>query len=275
MVTILLGVTAQLKQIVKDFWDEASCGQVYAEGGSPEQQFSAHSEARYSLEPYICPFARFDGQNKDVLEIGVGMGADHLEWAKSLPHRLVGIDLTPRAVDWTTRRLALYGHRSELSVGDAEDLAFPDESFDIVYSWGVLHHSPDTAKAFQEAWRVLRPGGELRSMIYHRPSIVGLLLWARYALATGKPRTSFTNIYANHLESPGTRGFTVAEGRALVDNFKSSTVQSIVSFGDTLDGEVGQQHSGVALSIAKRIWPRWIIRRLPALGLYLLVEATK
>ena len=73
---------------------------------------------------------------------------------------------------------------------DAEHLPFPDDSFDIVYSWGVLHHSPDTPQAFSEAHRVLRPGGTLRAMIYHRPSIVGLMLWARYGFAAGRPRVA-------------------------------------------------------------------------------------
>jgi SAM-dependent methyltransferase len=268
--------TARLKREMRDFWDAESCGQVYAQGHLPEERFRAHAEARYRLEPYIRDFARFaQGSGKDVLEIGVGMGADHLEWAKSCPRRLVGVDLTPRAVAWTTQRLATYGFTAEVTEADAEHLPFPDHSFDMVYSWGVLHHSPDTPRAFREAHRVLRPGGTLRAMIYHRPSVVGLTLWARYGLAAGQPGRSLTKIYACHLESPGTKGYTVAEARRLLAPFAECRIRSAISFGDLLLGEVGQQHPDRALALAKRLWPRPLVRRLPALGLLLLIEARK
>jgi SAM-dependent methyltransferase len=264
------------KAEVREFWDAASCGEIYAEGVSAEHRFRKQADARYRLEPYIRDFARFEeGSGQDVLEIGVGMGADHLEWAKSGPRRLAGVDLTPRAVAWTAQRLAAHGYASELKEGDAERLFFPDDSFDIVYSWGVLHHSPDTPQAFREAHRVLRPGGTLRAMIYHRPSFVGLMLWARYALGARRPARSLTDIYACHLESPGTKGYTVSEARRLMAPFDACEIRSAVSFADLLLGEAGQQHKGGGLTIAKRFWPRPLVRRLPALGLLLLIEAKK
>jgi ubiquinone/menaquinone biosynthesis C-methylase UbiE len=267
---------SNLKAVVRQFWNAASCGEVYAAGAEGRQRFSKHADARYRLEPYIRGFARFEeGSGRDVLEIGIGMGADHLEWARNGPRRLAGIDLTPGAVAWTTERLAAYGLMSELEEADAEHLPFPDNSFDIIYSWGVLHHSPDTPLAFREAHRVLRPGGTLRAMVYHRPSIVGMMLWARYGLATGHPARSLTDIYAHHLESPGTKGYTVAEARRLVALFVSNKVRTAVSFGDLLRGEVGQQHAGLGLTIARRLWPRPLVSRLPALGLLLLIEADK
>ena len=264
------------KADVRRFWEAASCGEVYAEGSSAQEKFRQHAEARYRLEPYIRDFARFEeGGGQDILEIGIGMGADHVEWARSGPRHLAGIDLTPRALGWTAQRLETYGLASDLREGDAENLPFRDNSFSIVYSWGVLHHSPDTQRAFLEAHRVLRPGGTLRVMIYHRPSVVGLMLWARYGLATGHPACSLTEIYARHLESPGTKGYTITEAQSLVAPFSACKIRSAVSFGDLLLGEVGQQHVGLGLTLAKQFWPRPFIRRLPLLGLLLLIEAKK
>jgi ubiquinone/menaquinone biosynthesis C-methylase UbiE len=264
------------KAEVRRFWDAASCGEVYAEGSTAEEKLLRNGEARFRLEPYIREFARFwEGSGQDVLEIGVGMGADHLEWARSGPDHLAGIDLTPRAVSWTAQRLNAFGLKSDLREGDAENLPFADHSFDIVYSWGVFHHSPNTPRAFLEACRVLRPGGTLRVMIYHRPSIVGAMLWARYGLATGHPARSMREIYAHHLESPGTKGYTVSEARRLMAPFSACHIRCAISFADLLLGEVGQQHASAGLTLARRIWPRPLIRRIPKLGLLLLIEARK
>ena len=69
----------QEKLAVQEFWNRRSCGEVYATGDTPTEQLDAQARARYDLEPYISGFARFgDGRGRDVLEIGVGMGADHL-----------------------------------------------------------------------------------------------------------------------------------------------------------------------------------------------------
>src|SRR4051812_30928298 len=99
--------THGLKDSVRAFWEASPCGEVYAEGDDLSERFRVHAQARYALEPYIFDFARFpDGRDRDVLEIGVGMGADHAEWAKVRPRKLAGIDLTARAVDYTRARLA-------------------------------------------------------------------------------------------------------------------------------------------------------------------------
>ena len=123
-----------LKDSVREFWNENSCGEVYAVGTDLRERLENQARERYVLEPWIHPFADFPaGVSKDVLEIGVGMGADHLEWAKAFPRSLTGIDITDRAISFTADRLGLYGLCSDLRVADAENLPFPNESFDIVY----------------------------------------------------------------------------------------------------------------------------------------------
>ena len=72
-----------LKARVQAFWNEESCGERYGVGEGVEF-YDAHAHDRYTLEPWIKPFARFaEGRDKRVLEVGVGMGADYLEWLKA------------------------------------------------------------------------------------------------------------------------------------------------------------------------------------------------
>jgi ubiquinone/menaquinone biosynthesis C-methylase UbiE len=271
-------MSTEAKQAVHDFWERASCGEeAYARGGSSRERLEAHARTRYELEPHIRQFARFEsGRGLDVLEVGVGMGADHLEWARHMPRSLSGIDLTERGIAHTATRLALYGLRSDLRVADAENLPFPDASFDLVYSWGVLHVSPDTPRAVREVLRVLRPGGVARVMIYHAHSMVGYMLWLRYALLAGRPRRSLADVYAHHLESPGTKAYSQAEARSMFSEFSRVDIRTMLHFGDLLEGAVGQRHRGPVLSLAKRLYPRAVIRRLlPTHGLTMLIEATR
>jgi ubiquinone/menaquinone biosynthesis C-methylase UbiE len=148
------------KEAVREFWDQASCGEALYLPSRDQEGYRAQAKARYRLEGWmIFPFARFrESKGQSVLEIGVGLGADHQQFAQS-GAMLTGIDLTERAVDHTRCRLQSFGLHSDLSTADAENLPFPDESFDVVYSWGVLHHSPNTQKAIQEVFRVLNWGG--------------------------------------------------------------------------------------------------------------------
>jgi len=84
-----------LKDRAREYWDAMSCGEIYAGVADEDAALAAASGARYALEPYIRTFADFpSGAGRDVLEIGVGMGADHAEWAKAGPRSLTGVDLT-------------------------------------------------------------------------------------------------------------------------------------------------------------------------------------
>ena len=266
-----------LKADVKAFWEAGACGEVYLRGEDARARFEAQAKERYALEPYIAPFARFaEGRGKDILEVGVGLGADHTEWARHEPRSLTGVDLTERAIELTRERLAVFGLRSVLRTADAENLPFADDSFDIVYSYGVLHHTPNTARAIEEVRRVLRPNGVARVMIYHSRSLIGYMLWCRYALLALRPRRTLADIYATHLESPGTKAYTVGEAEKLFAGFSTVTPRVQLSHGDLLEGGVGQRHAGLALSLARAVWPRRLITRtLPNHGLALLIEARK
>ena len=265
------------KQQVHDFWDAAACGEKLYLDGTDRAGYERQARIRYELEPYIPGFADFAGaKGLRILEIGVGLGADHQRFAEA-GAELYGVDLTARAIEHTRQRLAAFGLSSVLATGDAEHLALPDEWFDRVYSWGVLHHSPDTPQAVREVWRVLKSGGGGASvMIYHRWSLVGLMLWVRYALLRGRPWTSLSAIYARYLESPGTKAYSMSEARALFSDFKDVRIEIVLTHGDLLESAAGQRHGGALLDMARRVWPRGLIRRfLPRAGLFMLITAVK
>ena len=202
------------KSDVKAFWEAEACGERYG----PDQD-----RVRYQLEPEILTFAGFENAaGKKVLEIGVGMGADFLRWARAGADA-IGIDLTERAVELTRQRLAHEGLTAEVKVADAESLPFPDGHFDIVYSWGVLHHTPDPARALAEAQRVLAPGGQLKIMLYHRRSWVALAAWARFCLLRGKPFSDLRDAVAR-VESTGTQAFTSAEVRGMLPGIRELSI---------------------------------------------------
>jgi SAM-dependent methyltransferase len=246
-----------LKSQVREFWDRAACGEKLLLQASDKQGYIQQMRKRYELEPFIHDFAKFnDSRGLRVLEIGVGLGADHQSFAEN-GAVLTGVDLTQRAID-------------------AERLPFADECFDIVYSWGVLHHSPDTPRAFQEVHRVLKPGGIARIMIYSKYSLVGLMLWLRYGLLRLRPWTSLAAIYSKHLESPGTKAYTVKEAHQLCAPFAKATIQTKMTHGDLLESDAGQRHRGALLSVARLIWPRWFFHTFtPNAGLFMLIECHK
>jgi ubiquinone/menaquinone biosynthesis C-methylase UbiE len=264
------------KEAVREFWDKASCGEELYLSGAEQAAYVAQARGRYEIEPYIPQFAKFEtAAGKRVLEIGVGLGADHQRFAEA-GAELYGIDLTVRAIDHVRRRFDLMGLKSTLGLGDAENLDFRDNFFDVVYAWGVIHHSPDTQRAADEIYRVLKPSGVARVMIYHRWSLVGYMLWVRYALLRARPWRTLTEIYANHLESPGTKAYSVAEAKHMFKAFERVTTETVLTHGDLLESEVGQRHRGWLLSLARRLWPRALLRRLATRhGLFMLITAEK
>lgn len=266
----------ELKTRVHDFWNRAACGEELLLPQMDRAGYLAQAQQRYELEPYIPGFAKFgESRGLRVLEIGVGLGADHQSFAEN-GAELTGVDLTQRAIDHTRARLALFGLESHLQRADAEQLPYADDAFDLVYSWGVLHHSPNTAKAFHEVCRVLKPGGTARIMIYSKYSLVGLMLWIRYGLLRLRPWTTLEELYAKYLESPGTKAYTVAEARRLCAPFSTVKIRTVMTHGDLLTSDAGQRHRGLALALARRIWPRWFFRTwTPQAGLFMLLECTK
>lgn len=259
-----------LKDQVREFWNADPCGSRYLEGA---EDFDAHARARYALEPHIPEFANFaQSRGLRVLEVGVGMGADYLAWLKA-GAQATGVDLSPASLERARKRCELAGYKPDLQPGDAENLPFPANAFDVVYSYGVMHHSPDTAQCLREAWRVLKPGGQARIMVYHHPSLTGMMLWLRYGLFAGK--TLRRAVY-DHLESPGTKTYTQSELRDMMAEFEQVTLRQVFSPGDLLLNQPSARFQSLPYRLGWKLYPRGIVRKLgKKWGLFLLISARK
>lgn len=162
---------AKLKERVRAFWQEHPCGTKFANAEPGSRRFyELVTEHRYRKEWHIPAAAGFaEAKNLRVLEIGCGLGTDGAQFAKA-GAEYTGVDLTQAAVDLAKQHFELLQLPGTFRTADAERLDFPDNTFDVVYSHGVLHHTPDTAGAVREVHRVLRPGGKAVVMLYHRNS---------------------------------------------------------------------------------------------------------
>jgi SAM-dependent methyltransferase len=161
------------KQRAREQWTHDPAGAVHGSEHefATREFFDAVERHRYHeyapWMPHVMGFDQFAG--KRLLEVGCGMGTDLLQFARG-GARVTGVDLTPRSIETSRKHLQLYDRTGDFAITDAETLPFADKSFDVVYSNGVLHHTPDTAGAVREIHRVLRPGGLARVMLYHRNS---------------------------------------------------------------------------------------------------------
>lgn len=181
-----------LKSQVREFWNRQSCDTDATRAEKFSRDYFEEIEAfRYRDQPFIHPFAQFSRYHgKQVLEVGFGAGTDFIQWLRA-GAIVSGIDLTPEALANLTHRIQRYQlpPAESIQVADAENLPFPTDTFDLGYSFGVLHHSPDTEKALRELVRVVRPGGEIKVMLYNRHSFCIFKTWVKFAVlrVPGRP----------------------------------------------------------------------------------------
>lgn len=179
------------KRHARQQWTGDPCGAKYGEKYqfATREFFDEVERHRYQeyapWMPSVMGFNDFAGSR--LVEIGCGMGTDLLQFARGGAH-CTGVDLTPRSIEISRLHFDLYQMRADFVLTDAETLPFMDASFDVVYSNGVLHHTPGTAQAIREVHRILRPGGQAKVMLYHRHS---LYYWSEIILHRGLLRGHF------------------------------------------------------------------------------------
>lgn len=200
---------------VRGFWERASCGTtITSHPKFSKAYFDDVERFRYETEPFIHQFAQFSRWNgKDVLEVGVGAGTDFLQFARA-GARVSGVDLTDEAIANVRNRLEIYDLKAkELRRCNAEELPFASDSFDLAYSWGVIHHAQDTWRVFSEIYRVTRPGGSVKLMIYNLSSLYTWYMWTRHALPRARFRHGRAWALHNYQESKGTKAYSERQVR--------------------------------------------------------------
>jgi len=157
-------------QEVRRYWESHPLLSYESEGevGTPEYFELLATAKREDSDRFAEAYWNFGGYSgKRVLDVGCGPGYLTVEYARR-GAIVSSVDLTEAAVEITRKHLAYRNCLADVRVGNAEDLPFPERSFDMVFSSGVLHHTPDTLRAFRECYRVLRPGGEAKITLYRK-----------------------------------------------------------------------------------------------------------
>lgn len=255
----------QIKNSIKEFWNKTPCGlrnRGYFGVGTFES-FELIREDRYQGDNFMLnmiPWQELGGLQ--TLEVGCGLGTDLIRFVHS-GARAFAIDFSSYSLELAQKNLKVHNLSASLVVADAESLPYRDHSFDFVYSWGCLHHTADPEKAIHEIYRVLKPAGKFLIMLYHKFSLVSLQAYLLYGLFRGRPLTKLDDILARHIESPGTKAYSIQKVRKLFGHFTQVTIKPVVTRYDLRYGRT-------------RYLPSWVRKLVPpVLGWNLIIRGSK
>ena len=163
-------------EAVRNYWDSRPCNLRHSPSPVGSRQYFDEVEQRkYFVEPHIPQFAEFPRwRGKRVLEIGCGIGTDTMNFARA-GAQVTAVDLSSRSLEMARQRAEIYelSERITFVQADAEQLSdsVPPEPYDLVYSFGVIHHTPNPERVMaQIRGHFVHPGSVLKIMVYHRTS---------------------------------------------------------------------------------------------------------
>jgi ubiquinone/menaquinone biosynthesis C-methylase UbiE len=265
------------KQQARKQWNATPCGTgdylVDVEPGSLEF-FEAVRRSRYERTDRwmrrTIPFEAARG--KRVLEIGYGLGTDLVSFALAGAAEVCGIDITEEHHRLARRNFELRKLPCTLKLCDAATIDFPSETFDIVYSHGVLHHTPDTVRCISEAYRVLQPGGQLILSLYHTYSLYHLVTMV---MVEGVLRGKLRRLGYRGLMATVEHGADGVHTKPLVKTYSKRQLRHILGDFQQVQFKVAHLTSD-QLPWLGRLAPAPVLRVLePHIGWYVIAFATK
>ena len=206
---------------IRAYWDARPCNIRHSPQPIGSREYFDEVEARkYKVEPHIPAFADFARWNgKRVLEIGCGIGTDTINFARHGAH-VTAVDLSANSIEVARRRAEVFGLSENIQFvhANAEHLSdhIPAEPYDLIYSFGVIHHTPNPARVLEQIRAFLKPDSEVRIMVYHRYS--WKVFWMLLRHSNGK-FWRMKRLIAEHSEAqtgcPVTFAYSRKEGRDL------------------------------------------------------------
>jgi len=158
---------------VKEYWDRRPCNVRHSKRALATREYFDEVETRrYFVEPHIPGFAQFKRwKGKKVLEVGCGIGTDAVNFARA-GALYTGVELSQASLDLAKKRFEIFGLHGNFVLCNAEQLShfFSTGTFDLVYAFGVIHHTPDQRAVTEEIRKVIREDGEFRCMLYAKNS---------------------------------------------------------------------------------------------------------
>lgn len=208
---------------VKEYWDQRPCNIRHSTQPIGTKEYFDEVEARkYLVEPHIPGFAEFEKwRGKKVLEIGCGIGTDTVNFARH-GARVTSVDLSEKSLELAQRRVQVFGLHEQVQFycGNAEALStfVPVEPYDLIYSFGVIHHTPHPERVFEHLRQYARAGTTVKVMVYHGWS--WKVLWI--LLTEGKGQFwKLGELVARNSEAqtgcPITYTYSRREGRSLLE----------------------------------------------------------
>lgn len=208
---------------VKDYWDRRPCNIRHSLRPVGTREYFDEVEARkYFVEPHIPHFAQFEEwHEKKVLEIGCGIGTDTINFARH-GARVTAVELSEKSLEVARKRAKVYGltDRIRFYRGDSEELTefVPVEPYDLIYSFGVIHHTPHPERVIEEMRNYVHPGSTIKIMVYNR--YCWKVLWILFTYGKGR-FWRLKELIARHSEAetgcPITYTYTRREARELIE----------------------------------------------------------